>query len=56
MDALFLFALLGIGGAIFLALYVAFDQVEERSTIRASLRQLQGYEVESVRDRELLDP
>ena len=56
MDGEFLLALLGIGGAVALALYVAFDQAEERATIRASLRNLQGYEVESVRDRELLDP
>lgn len=39
-----------------LALIVIFTQAEERSTIRASLRQLDGYEVENVREKELLAP
>src|ERR1700681_4092103 len=45
-----LFAGLAIG------IFTIFAQVEERSTVRASLRQLDGYEVDNVRDRELLQP
>ncbi len=43
---------LGVG----LALYFIFAQFEERATLRASLRQLDDYEVENVRDKELLIP
>ena len=32
------------------------SQADEKATVRASLRQLDGYEVESVRDQELLKP
>jgi tight adherence protein C len=39
-----------------LLLIAIFSQAEERSTIRASLRQLDGYEVENVREKELLAP
>ena len=42
--------------AVALVLVAVFTQAEERSTIRASLRQLQGYEVENVREKELLAP
>jgi tight adherence protein C len=41
---------------IALVIYTVFEQAEERSTVRASLRQLDGYEVENLRDRELLKP
>jgi tight adherence protein C len=39
-----------------LVVYTVFEQAEERTTVRASLRQLDGYEVENLRDRELLKP
>ena len=42
--------------AVALVLVAVFTQAEERSTIRASLRQLEGYEVENVREKELLAP
>src|SRR5437879_2996436 len=46
--------------AVFLAIVLftvfALSQAEEKATIRASLRQLGGYEIENQRDRELLDP
>jgi tight adherence protein C len=46
--------------AVFLAIVLftvfALSQAEEKATIRASLRQLSGYEIENQRDRELLDP
>jgi tight adherence protein C len=47
---------LGIGAAIAVALYTVLSQAEERSVVRSSLRQLDGYEVDNVRDRELLNP
>jgi tight adherence protein C len=56
METAGVLALLGVFGAIALAVYVAMDQAEEKATIRASLRGLQGYEIDTVRDRELLDP
>ena len=42
--------------ALALGVYAVLDQAEERATIRASLRQLQGYELENDRDRELAEP
>jgi tight adherence protein C len=42
----------GIG----LVLFTLLSQVEEKSSIRNTLRQLDDYEVESVRDQELLVP
>lgn len=38
------------------AVYVVLSQLDERETVRASLRQLEGYEVENQRDQEMLDP
>jgi tight adherence protein C len=48
--------LVGIIGALALGVYALLEGVEEKATIRASLRQLEGYEVENLRDRELLTP
>ncbi len=45
-----------VGGAIVLAIYAVLSQVNEKSVVRNSLRQLDGYEVENVRDQELLSP
>jgi len=49
-----------IGACIFvgiaLLIYAFGAQAEERSTVRASLRQLEDYKVEDVRDKELLAP
>ena len=46
------------GGAVFvflvLIVYAVASQVEERSTVRASLRQLDDYQVENLRDKILL--
>jgi tight adherence protein C len=48
------------GGGLFLCLaliiYAVATQVEERSTVRASLRQLDEYQIENVRDKVLLEP
>src|SRR3954452_23988591 len=51
-----LLAVAGIGTAIALAIYAVATQAEERSIVRSSLRRLEGYEVENVRDQELLNP
>jgi tight adherence protein C len=51
-----LIGLLLIGGAIALVLYAILSQINEKSVVRNSLRQLDGYEVENVRDQELLAP
>lgn len=46
----------GVGLAIGLVLFAVLSQAEEKAVIRSSLRQLNDYEVESVRERELLTP
>jgi tight adherence protein C len=46
----------GVGLAIALVLYAVLIQAEEKAVVRASLRQLDDYEVESVREKELLVP
>ena len=51
-----LLAVGGIAAALALLTYGLLSQAEERAVVRSSLRQLEGYEVESVRDRELLNP
>src|SRR5437588_7856009 len=49
-----------VGGAVFVALslviYVLASRVEERSTVRATLRQLDDYQIDNEREKELLDP
>jgi len=49
-------AVVGLGAAIALVLFAVLSQAEEKAVVRASLRQLDDYEVESVRERELLAP
>src|SRR3954464_12237212 len=49
-------AVVGIGAAIGLIIFAIGTQADERATVRSSLRQLEGYEVENVRDQELLNP
>jgi tight adherence protein C len=51
-----LLAIIVIGAAVGLIVFMVLSQAEERQTVRASLRQLEGYEVENVRDQELLAP
>jgi tight adherence protein C len=46
----------GVGAVIAFVIYYLASQAEEKSIVRASLRQLEGYEVENVRDKELLNP
>jgi tight adherence protein C len=59
MDNTSLLLLIGvvlIGGAIFLAIWGVGSHFNEKAVVRNSLRQLDGYEVENVRDQELLAP
>ena len=49
-------AVCGAAAALGLLLYGVLSEAEEKATIRASLRQLGTYEVENVRDTELLTP
>ena len=51
-----LLAVLPVFIAICLAVYALVGSAEEKATIRESLRQLGGYEIENQRDRELLNP
>src|SRR5439155_1520347 len=46
----------GVFCALSLVVYAVLAQADERSTIRESLRQLGSYQVENVRDQQLLDP
>lgn len=45
-----------LGAAIGLIVYTVLAGASEKAVVRDSLRQLEGYEVESVRDQELLVP
>jgi tight adherence protein C len=49
-------AVLPVFVAICLAVYALVGSAEEKATIRESLRQLGGYEIENQRDRDLLNP
>jgi tight adherence protein C len=51
-----LLAVVGIGAAIGLVVFAVASQADEKAVVRSSLRQLDGYEVENVRDQELLNP
>lgn len=56
MTSTILFPLILMCAAVGIAVYVVLAQLDERDTVRASLRQLEGYEVENQRDQEMLDP
>jgi tight adherence protein C len=51
-----MFVAAGFAAAVALGLIAVLGQVEERATVRDSLRQLNDYQVESQREREMLDP
>jgi tight adherence protein C len=42
--------------AVGIGLFTVLATADEKATVRASLRQLDGYEVDNVRDQELLRP
>jgi tight adherence protein C len=46
----------GLGAACALVMYAVLSQAEEKAVVRSSLRQLEDYEVESVREKEMLAP
>jgi tight adherence protein C len=56
VDGLGLLGAIGIGLVLGLIVWFFASQADEKAVVRASLRQLEGYEVENVRDRELLNP
>lgn len=45
-----------VGAGVALAVYAVASQAHERSVVRESLRQLEDYEVDNVRDQQLLNP
>jgi tight adherence protein C len=49
-------AVIGFGAAVGLVVFAVASQADEKAVVRSSLRQLEGYEVENVRDQELLNP
>src|SRR6478735_7575796 len=49
-------ALALLAAAIGIGLWTVLSSADEKATVRASLRQLDGYEVDNVRDQELLKP
>src|SRR4051795_7032165 len=49
-------ALALLAGAIGIGIWTVASSADEKATVRASLRQLEGYEVDNVRDQELLKP
>jgi tight adherence protein C len=52
-----LFLALGlIAGVVGVVFFMLASDAEEKAVVRSSLRQLEGYEVENVRDQELLIP
>jgi tight adherence protein C len=53
---MFLLFVIAIAAVIGFAVYSVLIDVEDKAVVRQSLRQLEGYEVESVRDQELLVP
>jgi tight adherence protein C len=56
VDGLGLLGAVGVGAVFGLIVFFFASQADEKAVVRASLRQLEGYEVENVRDRELLNP
>jgi tight adherence protein C len=49
-------ALVLLASAVGIAIWSVASSADEKATVRASLRQLDGYEVDNVRDQDLLKP
>lgn len=49
-------ALVLLASAVGLGIWAVASSADEKATVRASLRQLDGYEVDDVRDQEMLKP
>jgi tight adherence protein C len=56
MIPVLLLTTLLIAGAVGAVVFTVLSQLDERAMVRDSLRQLDGYEVESQRDQQMLDP
>ena len=56
MEPMLLIGIILVGGAIALGLWAVLSSYNEKAMVRESLKQLEGYEVENVRDQELLAP
>lgn len=56
MDPVMTIMIMLIAGAVAVAVYAVATQLDERHTVRESLRQLDGYEVENQRETEMLEP
>ena len=56
MGVMLVLSVLLIAGAAGAVFFTVASQLDERQMVRESLRQLDGYEVENVRDQELLKP
>jgi len=56
MNPALLIPVLLLAGVIGAAVFTIFTRVEEKQVVRDTLRQLEGYEVDSQRDQELLAP
>jgi tight adherence protein C len=53
---MFMLLIIAIAGVLGLVVYTVLTDMEEKAVVRQSLRQLEGYEVDNVRDQELLVP
>ncbi|MGE0881434.1 MAG: type II secretion system F family protein [Acidimicrobiia bacterium] len=53
---MFALAIAGIAVSLALVVYTVLAQADEKAVVRNTLRQLDGYEVDSIRDQELLQP
>ena len=51
-----LLAVAGMACAFALVTYALLSQAQEKATVKASLRQLEDYEIDTIRDKELLAP
>jgi tight adherence protein C len=56
MNPTLLLPVLLLAGVIGGAVFIVFTRIEEKQVVRDTLRQLEGYEVDSQRDQELLVP
>ena len=56
MSPILLLSVLLIAGAVGVAVWAVLSQLDERQVVREALRQLDGYEVENQRDKQMLAP
>jgi len=56
MSPILFLSVLLIAGAVGVAVWAVLSQLDERQVVREALRQLDGYEVENQRDKQMLAP